>query len=328
MKNKLLNILTFSSIPLAFTSCANYQTNSQYDKFIDHKLDVNTTVLNKDTQRTQKILNFLLKEVFKDNEVERLNFITNQSNPDIINNFKNLQAKYQEIFKAKEGLKQEIADLNKKIDWYKFLIGQYWNELQEAQAQLIALNDQNENYNEKEKDYLTQFGNLISDNWYFFLTNLDKFHYEFFQYIGQTFADKDFISRDYINSLKTKKPTTAFNLYDNNLNELILGEETRELQNANIYYLNKDKLVFRITIANINSNNPVLKIDPYIWYFENLKAQKISLNLISSIYHFAFIHNYPQSYDQFIIDMVQKQRYGEPAYLLITAKENNNEEIS
>ncbi|TNK82855.1 hypothetical protein C4M80_02155, partial [Mycoplasmopsis pullorum] len=94
-----------------------------------------------------------------------------------------------------------------------------------------------------------------------------------------------------------------------------------ELNNSAIYYLVKDKMVFRIVISNLNSNNANIKISPFIWYFANSKNPKLSLNLISSINHYALIHKYASGYKQYVYDLVKKQRYGEASLVLPIIKE-------
>ncbi|UWV78035.1 hypothetical protein NWE59_03550 [Mycoplasmopsis felis] len=82
-----------------------------------------------------------------------------------------------------------------------------------------------------------------------------------------------------------------------------------------IYYIRKDKLIFRIIINQTDTENPLISIKAMNWYFGNSKANVLSLQVISSVIHALFIHQWRNSNNEFENIMVKKQKYGEPAFV-------------
>ncbi|QVK01935.1 hypothetical protein I7636_04340 [Mycoplasma mycoides subsp. capri] len=124
---------------------------------------------------------------------------------------------------------------------------------------------------------------FYSTNWLFLLNNISKFEYKTLDFWKLEPVDQH--SKDFLN--KTKKENLlnkTFNFNDNYFNKYLLGEESKHGTN-NIYYLRKDKLIFRLLISK---NEPKVVIDKII-LFNQSEHNTISLEVISNILH-AVIH--------------------------------------
>ncbi|VEU70789.1 aromatic motif membrane protein [Mycoplasmopsis glycophila] len=343
MKNKwkkiLFTTLSISTISFSF-SCAKYESPKKYETFIDHNLDVIENKPTNEENKTKEILNLLLNQVYKNNKVAKERFLKSQNSTQVETSFQNLYKKYQTMFLEKASLKEEIKQIKEKLKEYEFLPFQYENEIIASKNRIQEINQKLKEFQNSLINYATSFETLMSENWYFFLTHLELFKFEFVRYVGEYLAssveniketnpqkyaeDKEVLTDAYLEKFATLPASKTFSPSDEFLSSIVLGTETNELNNTNIYYLNKDKMIFRIEIQGTNNKEPFLKIDNWIWYFENLKTPEISANLISSIYHFAFIHQYKEAYKQFKEDMVEKQRYGEPVFVIPVIKTKEN----
>ncbi|WP_426461529.1 aromatic motif membrane protein [Mycoplasma hafezii] len=320
MKNKKKWML-LSFLPLmSFTalSCANYQNVQKMEKYIDHKFDhIDIKEVN-EQKHNEALLNQILKLVFKNDETAKTAFLNSQTEANVLPSFQEIYQANQETFETKSKLDQEIAQLNEDLRKYEFLPQNFAKELEETREKIKVANQQLSSLTDKISAYNDQIMQWASKNWYFFLMHLDLFKFNYLEFIGETFKNLDFIDKNYLNKFKNLLPPNPYRVTDDLLGNMVVGSESSELANSTVYYLSKDKLVFRIMIKNISNNNTYVEISDNIWYFPNLKAPEISLNLISSIYHYAFIHGVPAAYEQFITDMVKKQRYGEPVYVYPT----------
>ncbi|WP_029512682.1 aromatic motif membrane protein [Mycoplasmopsis iners] len=341
MKNKILSLLTLTTFGSLTTtlSCANYVSISNFEKNIDHELDFNENKQSNEQLKTLAILNTLLDVVYKNDNAAKILFLNQQNNEQIKNKFIELSNRYSSTFSEKDAIDQELIQLNKDLENYNFLPSVYSQQIKNTKAKIVEAKSKLTNLNERFQQYLSDFGQLASENWYWFLTNIDKFKFDYFQYIASDLINriksqnngeipenfKKYLTDEYLQKIENAPLTATYKLSDNHLNSIALGDESKDSEGT-YYYLNTGKLVMRIQIENGNTNSMVkeLSLQPYIWYFASLKTPEISLKLISSIYHYAFIHAYLEGYGQFTNDMVVKQRYGEPVYVLpIIAGETN-----
>ncbi|WP_416738221.1 aromatic motif membrane protein [Mycoplasmopsis meleagridis] len=336
-KKILLSTPLISLISLSTFSCANYQNSQELEKYIDHKFDIAANISNNEKIQSDEIKEKLLDLVFKNDEVKKIEFLNSQKQDSIIEEkFKNALKIINPFLKQKENIIKEIGKLNDDLKKYLFLQAKFQNEIMETNKLIQEKNNELKLIQGEFEKYAQEISLLISQNWYWFFNNLEKFNFSSYKYISSDLLKKvvdkegniltDFqniVTNSYINKVNSLEPAKDFSLTTNYLSSLVYGEESAELGDSAAYYLLVDKIVFRIIINKINSENSSLEIEPLIWYFENLKAPTISLKFISSIYHYAFIHSYSSGYKQFIDDMVVKQRYGEPSAILPIIKEKN-----
>ncbi|MDP4040265.1 aromatic motif membrane protein [Mycoplasma mycoides] len=135
----------------------------------------------------------------------------------------------------------------------------------------------------RDQNNINKLFDFYSTNWLFLLNNISKFEYKALDFWKLEPVNQH--SEDFLN--KTKKENLldkTFNFNDNYFNKYLLGEESKHGTN-NIYYLRKDKLIFRLFISK---KEPKVVIDKII-LFNQSKHNTISLEVISNILH-AVIH--------------------------------------
>ncbi|EXU60133.1 aromatic motif membrane protein [Mycoplasma mycoides] len=135
----------------------------------------------------------------------------------------------------------------------------------------------------QDQNNINKLFDFYSTNWLFLLNNISKFEYkalDFWKLEPVNQHSKDFLKE----TKKEKLLNKTFNFDDNYFNKYLLGEESKHGTN-NIYYLRKDKLIFRLLISK---KEPKVVIDKII-LFNQSKHNTISLEVISNILH-AVIH--------------------------------------
>ncbi|QVK05171.1 aromatic motif membrane protein [Mycoplasma mycoides] len=135
----------------------------------------------------------------------------------------------------------------------------------------------------QDQNNINKLFDFYSTNWLFLLNNISKFEYKALDFWKLEPVNQH--SKDFLN--KTKKENLldkTFNFNDNYFNKYLLGEESKHGTN-NIYYLRKDKLIFRLLISK---KEPKVVIDKII-LFNQSEHNTISLEVISNILH-AVIH--------------------------------------
>ncbi|QVK06788.1 aromatic motif membrane protein [Mycoplasma mycoides] len=135
----------------------------------------------------------------------------------------------------------------------------------------------------QDQNSINKLFDFYSTNWLFLLNNISKFEYkalDFWKLEPVNQHSKDFLKE----TTKEKLLNKTFNFGDNYFNKYLLGEESKHGTN-NIYYLRKDKLIFRLLISK---KEPKVVIDKII-LFNQSKHNTISLEVISNILH-AVIH--------------------------------------
>ncbi|QVJ96277.1 hypothetical protein I7634_04330 [Mycoplasma mycoides subsp. capri] len=135
----------------------------------------------------------------------------------------------------------------------------------------------------QDQNNINKLFDFYSANWLFLLNNISKFEYKALDFWKLEPVDQH--NKEFLN--KTKKENLldkTFNFNDNYFNKYLLGEESKHGTN-NIYYLRKDKLIFRLLISK---KEPKVVIDKII-LFNQSEHNTISLEVISNILH-AVIH--------------------------------------
>ncbi|MCU4706698.1 aromatic motif membrane protein [Mycoplasma sp. CSL7503-lung] len=169
---------------------------------------------------------------------------------------------------------------------------------------------------------------FFSANWYFFFTHINQFEFNFLEYVFDGLQNGNTASEEYKKIIQNKKSVDNFSFKNNFLENIRVGDESIEISNTNIYYILKEKMVFRLSVNDLDKDQPTINILPMIWYFAESKAKSTSLALVSSVVHTLFIHNYPSAFSEFEEVMVKEQRYGSPifVYPTILFKGDKNEE--
>ncbi|QVJ95450.1 aromatic motif membrane protein [Mycoplasma mycoides] len=135
----------------------------------------------------------------------------------------------------------------------------------------------------QDQNNINKLFDFYSTNWLFLLNNISKFEYKALDFWKLEPVNQH--SNEFLNKTKKEKLLNkTFNFDDNYFNKYLLGEESKHGIN-NIYYLRKDKLIFRLLISK---KEPKVVIDKII-LFNQSKHNTISLEVISNILH-AVIH--------------------------------------
>ncbi|WP_117275157.1 aromatic motif membrane protein [Mycoplasmopsis edwardii] len=172
------------------------------------------------------------------------------------------------------------------------------------------------------KTYASAQHEFFNKNWYFILTNLDKLQFNFIEYITKDLSKNYSTSEEYKQKVQFKEGHKAIKFDNSYLDEIREGNEAQELGDATVYYVKKNKLVFRIVISNLKGKDgdPQISFRPLNWYFAHSSAITISLALISEVVHQLFIHGYETGKQDFEEVMVKNQKYGSPSFVFPTLK--------
>ncbi|WP_027334852.1 aromatic motif membrane protein [Mycoplasmopsis felifaucium] len=278
---KNLSVIAPTIVLSSVVSCTNYSQKTSLDKYIDKSKDIVPPVENSQEVNTKKILDVLIKANFR-SESAKVNYFNQMKDP-------------EHIKQIEEGLKQ------------------FSNEWTKAKK--------NQN-NDKLDELVKSMEAFYSLNWYYVLSNLDKFKLDFYKWFTFPKGKNGDHSDKYKETISNlSMPDLSKVQFGNDyLSEIKEGEESAELLDKDIFYLLKDKNVFRISINDAVSEHPKILLKPYVWSFANSKASKISLNLISNVVHSAFIHGDQEGFDRLENDLVVKFRYGIPAVAIMLYK--------
>lgn len=282
IKKKLLLFKTIFVLPLLTLISCASNNYDKFKNYIDPKKDIIDASLNSEVAQTKQIIKELLNKIFTNNQVAKTNFELKQNN-----------LKYQKNF---------------------------FNEIKNLQK------SQKEKYKETNiKQYIKKLQDLYSKNWYIVLNNLNKFELSFYKWYvlpkqKDLYNDKEVsMSDQYLEKIKTLTPYNKYKFQNNNLNQIKENEHSGENSSFADLLILKDKMLINIILEMNKQTNVIFK--PYVYFFPKSKS-KISINLISNIFHQAVIHRSKKHYDIFEKDVIEKQRYGEPALMLINLSSN------
>ncbi|MEA4134444.1 aromatic motif membrane protein [Mycoplasma sp. 2704] len=324
---KMLSLISLPLISGVAISCANYTSSNKLEAYIDNSTQINPKVENLQQVNHKKIIETLLNNVYKpESQRERSLYVYNQEQDtsSIIQKFKEITTSYKQEFRSDE-LNDSLAEKSRLQDLLVYFSGDERTEAENKITELTAKINEIKEHNTpaKKEKFANSFSDFISENWYFILNNLDKFNFTFVSWLLDPIGNGYTLSDEYQQSLKTKSEYKNYNVPNTYIDDIKLGDESGEMSDARVYYLKKNKLVFRITINNILQPVSNLKLEPLNWYFGDLKNNKISLNLISNIVHSRFIHGYETGLVQFEKSMVKDLSYGEPANVFFLWKGTN-----
>lgn len=293
-----INKKTFLSIlfcfPIFLVSCTNYSQKDVLNSLIKNQEIVTNPVIDNKQKETENILNRILNAAFRNDKLKILEYKKSQSE-------------------------------NKKIITEFQNNAKQFNELK-TQEEKIKFGKSQEK--------------LFSENWYFFLTNLNLFKFNFLEFVKtdgvkNIFFSKEFIEKNQENyQMNVRKYRNETVFLDSYLDEIIEGDESKELGDSSVFYIKKKNIIFRIIVSNLfnNSKQPVVSFKSNNWFFVDSLANTISLRVVSSAFHQIFIHNIGQQ--DFEHEIVNKQKYGAPAFIFPTLfldedlnNKNRNESI-
>ncbi|WLP85922.1 aromatic motif membrane protein [Mycoplasma seminis] len=331
---KFLFALGSLGFVLPAVSCADYSKQYQLTQYIDHEKDIVESVVSKEEKTHKNIMSTLLSLVYK-NTTKAQNakdlYLHQQNNisKEFWDKLNLIQKQYQEKYSS-----IDTSDLKNQIERKKEFLVFYRGDEEKYNQTLKEIEDLENQIAEAEKkkpsqppaEYLSEFKNFISENWYFILNNLDKFDWKFISWAFNPYSPTSkaqIVSDEFIQKAQNTMPYPTLNFKDSFLTDIKKGDESAEIGDNEVYYLKKDKLVFRIMIHDISHDISSVSLSFVGLYFGGSKAKDISLNLVSQTIHTGFIHQYESGIKQYEQDMVVKQQYGYPAFVFPFAKEHH-----
>lgn len=172
-------------------------------------------------------------------------------------------------------------------------------------------------------DNLQKIQNLINKNWYFVLKNINLFYGHFTSWFAFPDSNSGKHSSEFRSLINNTNPSEDFNFTNNYWENIREGDESQELANTTVIYLQKQKVIFRFLITDVLSERPKMHFSGIGWNFPFSKSTKISAGILSDVVHSALIHKYQEGYDLFENSVVKEFRYGLMEEFILLPKENH-----
>lgn len=262
------------------------------EEYIDVDEDIISPFLSKDASRTQNIIDNLLKQAF-DDPADRLEYKNQQED-----------LEYQK-------------QLIKRLEYYA-------NEIRNkrrSEAELKYISDFT--YQKDGIDIRGEYFNFISENWYFVLTNIDKFEFVFLDWFLFPPKLNAKHNDEYLEKLKSTTKYKTFDLLNNYFDEMREADISAEHHSLTpTWYIVKNKYLHEIRIDNRSNTNKKNKLDlkPWVLYFQDTK-NKVSVSVLTKIFHYSFGHGDQKYYDEFEKEFVDRYQNGPPAMMLLVWKD-------
>lgn len=255
----------------------------KYNSFVDKKLEIKKNNEKIEEFSTRRVYEYIFNAIWKNNDKERISFLNNYHS------------------------KQNIEKLEK--DWK--LINQKMSSI---------------NRNEKDFDLIIhEYKNFVSQNWLFILERLDKisltFHkwYTFPDQFNEVTGKKVSHSPEFKEFVRNQEPLFEPFFYANKFLESIAeGDTSLILTTFKDLYILKQNTLINLKV-DISSKIPKVTLNPFVFYFPKTK-NKISIKILTEIFHQALYHQSQESYNDFEKDFVEKFRYNLPAQMIISEK--------
>ncbi|WP_434342016.1 aromatic motif membrane protein [Mesomycoplasma hyopneumoniae] len=255
----------------------------KYNSFVDKKLEIKKNNEKIEEFSTRRVYEYIFNAIWKNNDKERISFLNNYHS------------------------KQNIEKLEKD-----------WKLINQKMASI--------NRNEKDFDLIIhEYKNFVSQNWLFILERLDKislnFHkwYTFPDQFNENTGKKVSHSPEFKEFVRNQEPLLEPFFYANKYLESIAeGDTSLILTTFKDLYILKQNTLINLKV-DISSKIPKVTLNPFVFYFPKTK-NKISIKILTEIFHQALYHQSQESYNDFEKDFVEKFRYNLPAQMIISEK--------
>lgn len=264
------------------------QQTTDFDKFINHNKDVlnkNETIEEKTTQNVYEVIK---KAAYNQNNLA-----------------------WETFLKTQEGKENEERILK---------------ELKELQKQLPK---NIKNFSKEHKDIFDKLEKFYSDNWLFILQNLDKFQIKFsnWYYFPEQFNTVEKVkvhhSQKFLDELNSLDDAGDYYFVNNNLESIHVGDASVQSTTYKDFYIVKNNALINIKVV-LNDGKSAVTFNPLIYYFPKART-KLSVKILTEIFHQALYHQIQRFYDAFENDFIHKHRYGFVAQMLLELKGDKNE---
>lgn len=256
--------------------------------FVDEKINIKDNSETVQERRSKEILKVLLRQVFK-SDLDIKDYVDSQTLP--------------------EKTKEIEAELRRFAERYRNLRTQA-----NADARISELDN-----------YQNEYNRFLSKNWYFLLTNLHNFDFSFIDWFklpefheGNKHARH---TQQYLEKLDRLKRYEGFRFNDSLLDDIRESDVSKvhKTTNDNVeYFIVKNNVMFwvRVYAEAIPGHDVGIEILPYVIQFKPKDVRaKISVPIITNVFHLSFIHGDQKFYEVFE-DKITAQ-YGYPAKMLM-----------
>lgn len=171
------------------------------------------------------------------------------------------------------------------------------------------------------------YKNFVKENWYFILKRIGKLELIFKNWYS--FPDQEYNGQKIAHSEAFKEkvadesPISDVIIYANPYLESISEGDTSRLSDKfkDLYILKQNSLI-NIRI-DTHDDKPRVTLNPLILYFQKPR-NKISVKVLTEIFHQALYHYSQEAYNSFENDFVDKFRYGLPAQMVLKEQNEKN----
>lgn len=171
------------------------------------------------------------------------------------------------------------------------------------------------------------YKNFVKENWYFILKRIGKLELIFKNWYS--FPDQEYNGQKIAHSAAFKQkvadesPISDVIIYANPYLESISEGDTSRLSDKfkDLYILKQNSLI-NIRI-DTHDDKPKVTLNPLILYFQKPR-NKISVKVLTEIFHQALYHYSQEAYNSFENDFVDKFRYGLPAQMVLKEQNEKN----
>lgn len=177
------------------------------------------------------------------------------------------------------------------------------------------------------EDSFELYKNFVKENWYFILKRIGKLELIFKNWYS--FPDQEYNGQKIAHSAAFKEkvadesPISDVIIYANPYLESISEGDTSRLSDKfkDLYILKQNSLI-NIRI-DTHDDKPRVTLNPLILYFQKPR-NKISVKVLTEIFHQALYHYSQEAYNSFENDFVDKFRYGLPAQMVLKEQNEKN----
>ncbi|MXR13441.1 hypothetical protein DR085_00910 [Mycoplasma flocculare] len=256
---------------------------NKYSDFIDKKLEIKSKNETEEEFNSRKVYEYIFNAIWKNDEKAKVFYLNNYRKQE---NIEKLEAK--------------------------------WNTIQKN---LVNLQFERENYDA----IIQEYENFVSENWLFILERLDKiallFHkwYLFPDQFAEDGKLKVAHNQEFKDFVANQEPLSEPFFYSNKFLESVSEGDTSLILTTfkDLYILKQNTLInLKIETSGIK---PKVRLNPYVYHFPKTK-NKISVKILTEIFHQALYHASKESYLDFENDFVKKFRYNLPAQMIFSEK--------
>ncbi|MBG0730773.1 aromatic motif membrane protein [Mycoplasma sp. 'Moose RK'] len=177
----------------------------------------------------------------------------------------------------------------------------------------------------KSAESLNEYKSFVNKNWFFILKRLGKMNLHFHNWflLPDQFNTDGSIKVGHSDAFKQSILELAplnddLLITDSLLEEISEGDTTKSISNYKDLYILKQNALINLKV-DTSSRTPKVTLNPFVLYFPKSK-HKISVKILTEIFHQALYHASKESYFDFEKSLVKKFRYNNPAQMIFKDK--------